>query len=533
MTRPKVSLCMIVRDEAEMLPRFLEHAEGLWDELCVVDTGSRDDTVALLESAGARVIRRPWDDDFSAARNAGLVEATGEWILYLDADEMPSPSLEPALRSLVADEGAGAATIVMRNEMPSGHARRTPLLRLFRNDASIRFRYPIHEDVSASVSRYLARTGRRLAHLDGGALHLGYVRDRAAARDKKARDLALLSCQVEAEPTDLYCWFKLLELARFWNDVSLLRERAEHARLLIEANDAPAPQLAHAPWAGELIVLVAQGVFSGKPKEALAFLDRWESRVPSSAAFYLRRAELHEALGSHVPATHDFIRCVGLRSVTHDEQLATVRPLMGLARLALLGGDLVGARRHVEGALGHAPRDREALLAAVVLARARGGRSEADAFAASHATAHGPSEELDEALGEGALIGGSPDEAVAYLGRAAGAPPSGPVGLRLAQALLMVGEVEAAGALAAHLFAREPAAGLGVLVCDLARGRDTDLTVDLDPEQAAEALRPWVDAAVRCRSRQVTEVFRRSMPAVEPIFPWLPEYVAQLAAAAA
>ena len=68
----RISLCMIVRDEAAMLPAFLEAARGAWDELVAVDTGSVDATPELLAGAGATVIAQPWGGDFAAARNFGL-----------------------------------------------------------------------------------------------------------------------------------------------------------------------------------------------------------------------------------------------------------------------------------------------------------------------------------------------------------------------------------------------------------------------------------------------------------------------------
>ena len=68
-TSARLSLCMIVKDEADMLPGFLERVRGLWDELVVVDTGSTDHSVALLEAAGARVLHQPWRHDFALARN--------------------------------------------------------------------------------------------------------------------------------------------------------------------------------------------------------------------------------------------------------------------------------------------------------------------------------------------------------------------------------------------------------------------------------------------------------------------------------
>jgi hypothetical protein len=63
-TNEKLSLCMIVKDEAGMLPEFLARELGPWDELVVVDTGSQEDTVAILKAAGAKVVRDP--DDWSA-----------------------------------------------------------------------------------------------------------------------------------------------------------------------------------------------------------------------------------------------------------------------------------------------------------------------------------------------------------------------------------------------------------------------------------------------------------------------------------
>src|SRR5947207_377817 len=146
MTTPAtLSLCMIVRDEADMLPRCLAAVRGLPTELRVVDTGSRDGTVAILEAEGARVIHRAWDGDFSAARNAGLDGATGDWILYLDADEVASAAVVAQIRALLLEgSGVGAATLVMRNLLPHGHRRDTPVMRLFRNHPSVRFSFPIH-----------------------------------------------------------------------------------------------------------------------------------------------------------------------------------------------------------------------------------------------------------------------------------------------------------------------------------------------------------------------------------------------------
>src|SRR5271156_3302650 len=102
MAAPRISLCMIVRDEAAMLPGCLESVRGAVDEMIVVDTGSRDATIRVAEGAGAWVLPFEWIDDFAAARNHGIARATGEWVLVLDADERLAPGAPEGLRAAVA-----------------------------------------------------------------------------------------------------------------------------------------------------------------------------------------------------------------------------------------------------------------------------------------------------------------------------------------------------------------------------------------------------------------------------------------------
>ena len=103
---PSVSLCVVVRDEEELLPGCLEAAAPAADEVVVVDTGSTDGTVAVAAGFGARVLHVPWEDSFSAARNVALAAARGDWILFLDADEHLEAGGAARLRPLLAGEGA-------------------------------------------------------------------------------------------------------------------------------------------------------------------------------------------------------------------------------------------------------------------------------------------------------------------------------------------------------------------------------------------------------------------------------------------
>jgi tetratricopeptide (TPR) repeat protein len=256
------------------------------------------------------------------------------------------------------------------------------------------------------------------------------------------------------------------------------------------------------------------------PAAALALLDQLADREDARPAFHLRRAELLELLGRVPEATAAFGRCLGLCTAE-----SPVRALLGLARLAIYGNDLTAALGHVDEALAHAPTHGEALVTALALQRALGGEERLAAFAERHAAAHGRSPELVAALGEEALLAGDGATAVRHLREAAGDSPAGLRGLHLAQALLCSGDVDGAASLASRLFDQQPSAGLGVLVCDLVRGRDTALDLDLAPEQASAALLPWVDALIKTRRPDLLTPFCDHLPAIEPHFPWLIPYV--------
>ena len=395
MEQPRLSLCMIVRDEAAMLPAFFESVEGLWDELVVVDTGSEDETVALCEAAGAVVTHFTWVDDFSAARNAGLEVARGEWILFLDADERPSPEVRQQIRDVILLRDTGAATVVMRNELPHGNHRDASLLRLFRAHSSIRFSYPIHEDISRPVLQRLTATGQTMRHLDGVVRHLGYVRQTMVDRDKKLRDLRMLERCLVSDPDDLYVHFKLLELARFWEDGPLLRRSAGTA--LESLRRTSTIKLRGLHYGGDLIVSIVQGHFPGDLPSQLEFLDRWTDTVHPSAILFYWRGQVREQLGDRDGAEADFRSAMDVKD-TRDVQMNTVRPRMGLCRLAMAQGDLEAAVAHANHALDGNPTDPEVITASLALSQIMGGDEAARTLARDYEKLYGPSELVDRTL---------------------------------------------------------------------------------------------------------------------------------------
>ena len=100
--KPRVTLCMIVRNEAHQLADCLSPVAHLFDQIVIVDTGSRDATVEVARRFTPDVHHFEWCDDFAAARNESLRHATGDWIFWLDADDRLSPENIARLQATLA-----------------------------------------------------------------------------------------------------------------------------------------------------------------------------------------------------------------------------------------------------------------------------------------------------------------------------------------------------------------------------------------------------------------------------------------------
>lgn len=84
----KLSLCMIVKNEETVLKRCLASVGDLADEIVIVDTGSTDETKNIARSFTDAVYDYLWKDDFAAARNYSFSKATGDYLMWLDADDV-------------------------------------------------------------------------------------------------------------------------------------------------------------------------------------------------------------------------------------------------------------------------------------------------------------------------------------------------------------------------------------------------------------------------------------------------------------
>ncbi|MDO5142954.1 MAG: glycosyltransferase [Eubacteriales bacterium] len=147
----KISLCMIVKDEQAVLARCLDSVRDIVDEVIVVDTGSTDDTPAIAARYG-RVLSFAWCDDFAAARDFSFAQATMDYILWLDADDVIAPDDRARFQALKAALD-GTTDVVMLPYHTAFDEQGRPTFtyyreRLLRRAAGFRWQGAVHECIT-------------------------------------------------------------------------------------------------------------------------------------------------------------------------------------------------------------------------------------------------------------------------------------------------------------------------------------------------------------------------------------------------
>lgn len=222
--KPLISLCVITKNEEKTLPGCLSSVKNLVDEMIVVDTGSTDQTTAIAESLGAKVFFCPWKNDFAYAKNQPLSHATGDWILFLDADEQISEKDYTYIKQLVKEKDIWGYSLIQRTYLwnsnfvvakpnPADYDLGAeysacidlPVIRLFRNDPRIRFQGRVHELVEHSLRHH------HLPHQASSVVihHFGKVLDSKHVEEKKNIYLDLGYKKVLDDPENAMAHFEL------------------------------------------------------------------------------------------------------------------------------------------------------------------------------------------------------------------------------------------------------------------------------------------------------------------------------------
>ena len=266
-----LTLCMIVRNEADVIERCLVSVEGIVDEMIIVDTGSTDDTIALCQSLGATVLPCAWQEDFSKARNYALEQATGDWILVLDADDEIDRADARRIRPLMENDKADVYHFITKNlvgDVDSPSVLNYAQLRMFRNRPEFRYEGAIHEQIPS-----VSRVGSHLVSIH--VIHRGYLDDLVSKKRKIERNIGILKLEIDRNGHDpalqYYMGNELLRSNRMREALSCYAQATE------ELSRMAAP----ACWLPELPSKHAFCLWHmGDPQAALDILDKALQETP-------------------------------------------------------------------------------------------------------------------------------------------------------------------------------------------------------------------------------------------------------------
>jgi tetratricopeptide (TPR) repeat protein len=301
----RISACLIAKNEQAHLERCLSSVKPYVDEIVLVDTGSTDDTVQIAESFGCKIASFQWVNDFSAARNVSLETATGDWALWMDADEELTESAGALLRGATTQREFGGyfLTIVdLMEEEEAANAARRSSLRLFQLRPEIRFRGRIHEQISPAIEELGLPIGQLTQAL---ILHHGFKQQVMDSKDKLQRNISMLLEEVRDAPEDAFHWFNL---ALAYSSGQMHEQAAEAAAKAVERLEQT-PNTQYAPMAFQL--LSTSLMATGRLEEALEVCEKAEKRCNTILSWF-DKAQILLGLGRLPEALVAINRCISM-----------------------------------------------------------------------------------------------------------------------------------------------------------------------------------------------------------------------------
>ena len=295
----KISACYIVKDEADELRCSLSSVAAAADEIVVVSTAGDAQVAAVTAEYHAALYEFPWRNDFAAARNFALAHVTGDYIIFLDADEyfLHLAQVRAAIESYAARTAWDLLMVRMEHYVSEGdrnHMMTDVLPRVLRGGDALCYEGTIHEQAVRrdGAERILCYADDRLA-----CGHTGYMTERSA--EKVHRNIAMLEADAAAHGrkpwhaaylADCYFWMKdyrrVIELSAevLSSDMVIIGGRSKIYHQVIESMRA----------------------LHSSDAEMLKYVNAAIAGYPDLPDFYAERGMVLCGLGQYEPAIASF-----------------------------------------------------------------------------------------------------------------------------------------------------------------------------------------------------------------------------------
>lgn len=203
----KISLCMIVKNEEELLSKCLEKIVPHINEIIIVDTGSTDKTKEIAHQFTDRIYDFEWCNDFSIARNFSISKASNDWILVLDADEIVTDFDQDILKSLEKVDELTVGRIKRINSIEDkwGATWNTERISRLFNKRWFHYEGIIHEQIVQKNNDKSYKTIPVGITVD----HVGYAKEVVNKKSKLNRNISMLQQAISTSPNDPYLHYQL------------------------------------------------------------------------------------------------------------------------------------------------------------------------------------------------------------------------------------------------------------------------------------------------------------------------------------
>jgi len=349
----KISSCLIVKNESENIARCLESQQNIADEIIVVDTGSTDNTKEIASKFGAKILDYAWDNNFSNAKNYALDHATGDWIIFLDADEYLEINTQKVLKQVFkhVDKDKAIDSVLCKMVNIDGYNGRiisvNPIVRILRGKCGIRFSGAVHEQPLKNNNPLMSVN---ITDYNLIIYHTGY--SSALIPEKAKRNIEILEKEIaNNQITNLTYYY----MSSSYFNLKNYEESVRYALLALKDPDMKLTIMAHQPY---IFLIKSMLLQKGKyaTQEIEKYVDMALKEFPTHPEVWFVRGNLKREQNDYFAAIESYLKAIEYNKnynllLNNDFPLQLESVHIYLAELYIKTGDPIRAMEYYFGAL--------------------------------------------------------------------------------------------------------------------------------------------------------------------------------------
>lgn len=329
-----ISVCIITKNEEKNIEKCLSAIYPYGFEIIVVDTGSTDKTKEIAVKYADKVLDFTWINDFSAARNYSLAQASHDYVLILDCDEVVLSIDVDAIFRMIKEHPDEVGLIARNNHYTSNQTDtvyQDHVERLF-NKNLYHYEFPIHEQVVNNLFGMNYRSYELPLLTD----HVGYTGTPEELRAKVERNNTLLFEELKKDNNNPYLYF---QIGQSYNMIYDYENSYKYYQKALSYDVNPDEE-----WVQMMIIAYANALLhTGRKMEALQLESVYDT-FATTADFLCVMGQIYLANEQYIKAMMEFVKAIhcpvarenGTNSFIPTYNIGLINEMMGDVQTALM-----------------------------------------------------------------------------------------------------------------------------------------------------------------------------------------------------